>query len=71
MVLILTNPIEKARREEHLRTCSRVKLSPCKTEEIIKLSIEGKSIKDIKKYVHGSYNTVTYVRTNARRQGQI
>lgn len=71
MVLIITNPVERARWEEHLRIRSRAKRQPEKTKDIIRLSNEGKSIKEIRKEVKGSFNTVTYVRKNARRQGQF
>jgi DNA-binding NarL/FixJ family response regulator len=69
MVLIITDPIERARWEEHQRMHCHSKQCPERIQEIIRLSKEGKSIPEIRKEVRSSFGNVSNIRTNARRQG--
>ena len=62
---------ERERFLIHLQKRSRVHSMPEKEQEIIRLSNENVSLKEIRRAVRSNNGYVTQVRAKARRQGLI
>ena len=62
---------ERERFSTHLQKRSRIQSMPEKEQEIIRLSNENVSLKDIRRTVKSNNGYVTQVRARARRQGLI
>ena len=71
MVLKITDPVERERWELHLKLVNSFKNNPNKysaeQQEIIRLSAEGKSIREIRETVPGSTEKVCAALARGRR----
>jgi len=71
MVLKITDPVERKRWESHLKLVNSFKNHPdrynAEQREIIKLSSEGKSIREIRATVPGSTEKLSTARARWRR----
>lgn len=71
MVIIVTDPVERQRWEQHLTKYVSSEKYPGRDEKVIELSKKGYSINKIRAEIGGNVGYVTGVLTRARRQGLL